>query len=70
MSDNHGEPTTPSGATPGEILKAQSNTNPTYWAYLHLDQLLSCQNGIDSKEEDVSSDELHFIIVHQALELW
>jgi tryptophan 2,3-dioxygenase len=70
MSDKAAPSSSSSSSDPVEILKAQSNTNPTYWAYLHLDQLLSCQNGIDAKEEDVSSDELHFIIVHQCLELW
>ena len=40
---------------------------PTYWDYLKLDQLLSIQGGLGG---DVSPDELHFIIVHQAYELW
>jgi len=42
--------------------------NITYWNYLELEQLLALQNGID--DENVSEDELHFIIVHQVFELW
>ncbi len=40
---------------------------PTYWDYLHLDQLLTLQGGLG---DEVTPDELHFIIVHQAYELW
>lgn len=40
---------------------------PTYWDYLQLDKLLDQQGGFGG---DVSPDELHFIIVHQAYELW
>jgi tryptophan 2,3-dioxygenase len=40
---------------------------PTYWDYLALDKLLTLQGGLGG---DVSPDELHFIIVHQAYELW
>lgn len=47
-----------------------ANNNPTYWEYLHLQQLLSLQNGVETTEENVSNDELNFIIVHQTLELW
>lgn len=42
---------------------------PTYWDYLGLDRLLSLQGGLAGPEEP-SPDELHFIIVHQAFELW
>jgi tryptophan 2,3-dioxygenase len=40
---------------------------PTYWDYLSLDRLLTLQEGLGGA---VSPDELHFIIVHQAYELW
>jgi len=43
---------------------------PTYWDYLDLEQLLSLQGGLESKESDLMPDELHFIVVHQTLELW
>ncbi|MCO5165439.1 MAG: tryptophan 2,3-dioxygenase family protein [Planctomycetes bacterium] len=43
---------------------------PTYWDYLKLDQLLSLQGGLEQDERGVEPDELHFIIVHQAFELW
>ncbi len=40
----------------------------SYWDYLHLDQLLGAQGGVDGT--NVSSDELTFIVVHQVFELW
>ena len=45
--------------------------NPTpYWDYLKLDRLLTLQSGLDEDEENLSADELHFIVVHQTFELW
>jgi len=43
---------------------------PTYWDYLKLGDLLNLQTGLDENEENISSDELHFIVVHQVYELW
>ncbi|MEC9465988.1 MAG: tryptophan 2,3-dioxygenase family protein [Myxococcota bacterium] len=43
---------------------------PTYWSYLKLEELLSLQSGLDQDESDIHPDELHFILVHQTLELW
>ncbi len=43
---------------------------PTYWDYLQVDKLLSLQSGLEADERQVEPDELHFIIVHQAFELW
>jgi len=40
---------------------------PSYSEYLRLDELLALQEGTDGKP---SSDELHFILVHQNFELW
>jgi tryptophan 2,3-dioxygenase len=42
----------------------------SYWDYLRLDQLLGLQAGVEASSDDVTADELHFIIVHQAYELW
>ena len=42
--------------------------NPVYyWSYLHLDELLSAQQPLS---DPVAHDELLFIVVHQAFELW
>ncbi|MEW6475567.1 MAG: tryptophan 2,3-dioxygenase family protein [Actinomycetota bacterium] len=38
-----------------------------YWSYLHLDELLSAQVPLS---DPVAHDELLFIVVHQAFELW
>jgi tryptophan 2,3-dioxygenase len=43
---------------------------PTYWDYLRLDRLLALQGGLEDDEAALMPDELHFIIVHQAFELW
>jgi tryptophan 2,3-dioxygenase len=42
----------------------------TYWDYLHLDQLLRLQGGLEHDDTQISADELHFIVVHQVFELW
>ncbi|MDP6932522.1 MAG: tryptophan 2,3-dioxygenase family protein [Myxococcota bacterium] len=47
-----------------------TSQTPNYWSYLKLHSLLGLQNGLEADEADVTSDELHFIIVHQTLELW
>lgn len=47
-----------------------TGTVPTYWDYLKLDRLLNLQGGLDADESALMTDELHFIIVHQAFELW
>lgn len=43
---------------------------PTYWDYLHLLNLLHQQHGFEESDEQLSEDELHFIVVHQVFELW
>lgn len=43
---------------------------PNYWDYLRVRDLLSLQGGLEGDESQLMPDELHFIIVHQALELW
>jgi len=42
----------------------------TYWDYLQLPQLLTLQDGFEASEGDLLPDELHFILVHQTMELW
>jgi tryptophan 2,3-dioxygenase len=42
----------------------------TYWDYLQLNSLLESQGGVDGTDDNLSEDELHFIIVHQVFELW
>ncbi len=43
---------------------------PYYWDYLQLDQLLGCQWPVSARRGEPAHDELLFIIVHQAFELW
>ena len=45
-------------------------STPNYWDYLELKPLLSLQGGLENDETQLHTDELHFIITHQALELW
>ncbi len=42
----------------------------TYGGYLQLDELLALQDGPQGYSTALSNDEQHFIIVHQAFELW
>ena len=42
----------------------------TYWDYLQLPDLLTLQDGFENSEEELRPDELHFILVHQTMELW
>ncbi len=42
----------------------------TYGGYLRLEELLALQDGPEGYAPPPSNDELHFIIVHQAFELW
>jgi tryptophan 2,3-dioxygenase len=41
-----------------------------YWDYLHLDRLLGAQELESAKEGETAHEEMLFIIVHQAYELW
>ncbi len=43
---------------------------PSYWDYLRLPELLNLQGGLENDEAQLGPDELHFIVVHQAFELW
>ena len=42
----------------------------TYSGYLRLDELLQLQAGPEGHIPSPSNDEMHFIITHQAFELW
>ena len=48
----------------------QSKRPSNYWDYLGLDKLLTLQDGFEADESALAPDELHFIVVHQAYELW
>lgn len=43
---------------------------PNYTDYLKLGDLLKLQGGLENDEQGLIPDELLFIVVHQALELW
>jgi tryptophan 2,3-dioxygenase len=48
-----------------------NSSGPTYYAdYLSLSQLLSCQKPLSGDGKMPAHDEMLFIIVHQAYELW
>jgi len=51
-----------SGETPGSRM--------TYGNYLQLDELLSLQSGPEGHSPSPSNHEMHFIVTHQAFELW
>ena len=42
-----------------------SRKRPSYGDYLNLEELLSLQG-----DENISADEMHFMVVHQTFELW
>ena len=41
-----------------------------YWDYIRVETLLSLQAGIGGGEEELSNDEVMFVVVHQVDELW
>lgn len=41
-----------------------------YWDYIRVEDLLTLQSGIDDSEQDLSNDEVRFIVIHQIDELW
>ncbi|WP_186382356.1 tryptophan 2,3-dioxygenase family protein [Amycolatopsis rhizosphaerae] len=51
------------GAAPSD----RSAASPTYRSYLEVDRLLELQRPLSTPEHP---DELHFIVTHQAMELW
>ena len=46
------------------------NSRMTYGNYLQLDELLSLQSGPEGHSPAPSNHEMHFIVTHQAFELW
>ena len=51
-------------------MSETSKSTPNYWDYLELKPLLGLQGGLEKDETQLHTDELHFIVTHQALELW
>ena len=55
----------------GGIMSGEnSGARMTYGNYLQLEELLSLQSGPEGHEPAPSNHEMHFIVVHQAFELW
>ena len=52
------------------MAEAPTNHRMTYGGYLRLDELLELQEGPEGYSPSPCNDEKHFIIVHQAFELW
>ena len=42
----------------------------TYWEYIRVEELLALQHGVADREEELTDDEVRFIVVHQVDELW
>lgn len=57
MTETNSQPRTPPPAT-------------SYWDYIHVEQLLALQGGIEGDEAQLSDDEVRFIVIHQIDELW
>lgn len=48
-----------------------THPRPTsYWDYIRVEQLLALQSGIAAHENEISDDEVRFIVIHQIDELW
>ena len=41
-----------------------------YWDYIRVEDLLALQNGIAEDENELSNDEVMFVVIHQIHELW
>ncbi|MFK7741224.1 MAG: tryptophan 2,3-dioxygenase family protein [Planctomycetota bacterium] len=41
-----------------------------YWDYIRVEELLDLQRGIAPSEQELSDDEVRFIVIHQIDELW
>jgi tryptophan 2,3-dioxygenase len=51
-------------------VMAQADEPLYYWDYLRLDRILDAQQLESTKHGDTAHDEMLFIVVHQAFELW
>ncbi len=49
---------------------AAAAERPSYWKYLHIEELLGLQDGLERDESVLSDHEVLFIVVHQVYELW
>ena len=47
-----------------------SKSGTTYWDYIKVEELLALQTGIASSDDELTNDEVLFIVVHQIDELW
>ena len=54
----------------GNMSSENPGARMTYGNYLQLDELLSLQSGPEGHKPAPSNHEMHFIVVHQAFELW
>ena len=45
-------------------------TGTVYWDYIKIEELLALQSGIAESDDELSNDEVMFIVVHQIDELW
>ena len=52
------------------MAEVPSERRMTYGGYLRLEDLLQLQEGPEGYSPSPCNDETHFIIVHQAFELW
>lgn len=41
-----------------------------YWDYIHVEELLGLQGGLEQDDAKIANDEVLFITVHQVFELW
>lgn len=57
----------PETATPAIMTSPRPTT---YWDYIHVEDLLSLQDGLPGESAAPSNDEVLFITVHQIYELW
>jgi tryptophan 2,3-dioxygenase len=47
-----------------------ARTPTTYWQYIKTEEILALQTGRDGDEQELTNDEVMFIVVHQIDELW
>ena len=52
------------------LTMADSDNRMTYDGYLRIQDLLSLQDGPQGYMPKPCNNEMHFIVVHQAFELW
>ena len=55
---------------PLNMEDVEKSSRMTYGNYLRLEEMLTLQDGPEGYLPEPCNDEKHFIIVHQAFELW